>query len=218
MAVPDVQGVLTPSTWIANLQDKCGVEVTEIDASQGSIPTTLTPTPRLIKVDLPAPSSNPRAKDLSSNDAFFASILDLLPTQNYTVLYTTTRAAGGSVGAQQHEQTEYGMDSSIQESLHLDLKRDLGAHAANRTGNQTLVDGPLFDKYQFFTPGTDISLPYSTASVANTPPGIYVSLLVGIILLSILYVAISAISSLQVTYAAFDKETGALAGKKQQQG
>lgn len=41
-------------------------------------------------------------------------------------------------------------------------------------------------------------------------------LLAGFFLLSILYVALSAISSLQVTYAAFDKETGALAGKKVQ--
>lgn len=42
-------------------------------------------------------------------------------------------------------------------------------------------------------------------------------LLVGFLLLSILYVAISAVGSLQVTYAAFDKETGALAGQKKPQ-
>ena len=41
--------------------------------------------------------------------------------------------------------------------------------------------------------------------------------LVGFLLLSILYVAISAVASLQVTYAAFDKETGPLAGQKKQQ-
>lgn len=40
--------------------------------------------------------------------------------------------------------------------------------------------------------------------------------LAGFFLLSILYVAVSAVASLQVTYAAFDKETGALAGKKTQ--
>ncbi len=41
--------------------------------------------------------------------------------------------------------------------------------------------------------------------------------LVGFILLSILYVAISAVASLQVSYAAFDKEAGALAVPKKQQ-
>ena len=40
--------------------------------------------------------------------------------------------------------------------------------------------------------------------------------LAGFLLLSILYVAISAIASLQVSYAAFDRESGPLAAKKQQ--
>jgi hypothetical protein len=40
--------------------------------------------------------------------------------------------------------------------------------------------------------------------------------LVGFILLMILYVGISALASLQVTYAAFDKEQGQLAAKKAQ--
>lgn len=41
--------------------------------------------------------------------------------------------------------------------------------------------------------------------------------LVSLVLFSILYVAISAVSSLQVSYAAFDKEMGPAAQKKQQQ-
>jgi hypothetical protein len=41
-------------------------------------------------------------------------------------------------------------------------------------------------------------------------------LLTGVLLLSILYVAIAAVASLQVTYGAFDKEQGQLAAKKQQ--
>jgi hypothetical protein len=41
-------------------------------------------------------------------------------------------------------------------------------------------------------------------------------LLVSFLLLSILYVAISAVASLQVTYAAFDKENGPAAQRKAQ--
>ena len=44
--------------------------------------------------------------------------------------------------------------------------------------------------------------------------GIFMGFLVGFLLLSILYVGISAVASLQVTYAAFDKDSGA--SKKQQ--
>ena len=40
-------------------------------------------------------------------------------------------------------------------------------------------------------------------------------LLVSVILLSILYVGISGVASLQVSYAAFDKEMGPSAQKKQ---
>jgi Na+-transporting methylmalonyl-CoA/oxaloacetate decarboxylase gamma subunit len=41
-------------------------------------------------------------------------------------------------------------------------------------------------------------------------------LLVSFLLLSILYVAISGVASLQVSYAAFDKENGPSAQKKSQ--
>jgi hypothetical protein len=46
--------------------------------------------------------------------------------------------------------------------------------------------------------------------------GIFMGFLVGFLLLSILYVGVSALASLQVTYAAFDKDMGQLASKKQQ--
>lgn len=163
LSVPDVLGPLDTSTWMEVLTSKCGVSVTTIDASkQSGIPTKdLNTAPLLIKLNLPAPSGT---HTLSGNDAFLASLLDLLPKQNYTVLYTTTRSEDGMLVAQGLDRTEsieYDMESEIQESMHWDLKRDLGLHesAAKRADNQTMIDGPLFDKYQFFTPGKMISTP-----------------------------------------------------------
>ena len=156
MAVEDVLGSLDTTAWIDVLTSNCGVSVTTINSRGSGIPTEdLTTSPRLIKLNLPAPSADNAAMSLSANDAFLASLIDLLPKQNYTVLYTTTRQEDGKLVAQGNEPIEYDMDSQIQDSLHLDLKRDLGVHAtANRTsGNQTMIDGPLFDKYQFLTPG-----------------------------------------------------------------
>lgn len=155
LAITDVVGTIDPSSWTELLQTKCGVQTTEIHASNGEIPSTLTPAPRLIHLRLPAPSSESRAQDLASNDAFFATLLEMLPTQNYTVLYTTRRAREGWFNAQVMEPAGYEMESDIQESLHTDLKRNLGARLAsdNKTENQTMIDGPLFDRYQFFTPG-----------------------------------------------------------------
>ena len=213
-------GPLGTSAWIDVLTSKCGVSVTTINSKDNGIPTKdLTSSPRLIKLNLPSPSTEKRANDLSANDAFLASLIDLLPKQNYTVLYTTTRSKDGTLTAQGSDAIEYDMDSQIQESIHLDLKRDLSVHPmANGTGNnQTLIDGPLFDKYQFFTPGKykRVIRDCWPAKVLIRRSGIFMGFLVGFLLLSILYVAVSAVASLQVTYAAFDKEQGQLATKKQ---
>jgi len=50
----------------------------------------------------------------------------------------------------------------------------------------------------------------------TSAPGLFMGFFVGLLLLSIAYVGISALASLQVSYAAFDKESGPLAGKKAQ--
>ncbi len=85
-------------------------------------------------------------------DAFLASIIDLLPSPKYTVIYTTT-----PVSANQHplvsESRVYEMDETFPSSVHMDLKRDFSIHELASSGNTTLSSGPLFEKYQFFTPG-----------------------------------------------------------------
>ena len=95
----------------------------------------------------------------------------------------------------------YEADDSFQAPLHMDLKRESrGLHKRASSDNETYIDGPLFEKYQFLS------------------PGIFMGFLVGILLLSILYVGISGVASLQVSYGAFDKENGPASQKKQQQG
>ena len=46
------------------------------------------------------------------------------------------------------------MDPSLlEQTLHLDLKRDLSTHTFAKRENITLPDGGLFERYQYFTPG-----------------------------------------------------------------
>lgn len=52
--------------------------------------------------------------------------------------------------------------------------------------------------------------------VALTCVGLFMGFFVGILLLSILYVGVSGLAGLQVSYAAFDKDTGPASQKKQQ--
>ena len=50
--------------------------------------------------------------------------------------------------------SDYQMENSMSPLGHVELKRDLSAHQ-QAPGNITLVDGPLFERYQYFTPGKD---------------------------------------------------------------
>lgn len=74
----------------------------------------------------------------------------MLHNRNYTVLYTTTPAIPTSNVAGTPKQYEmYNYD----QSLHTELKRDVDPEPIKLRNNQTMVDGPLFEKYQFLTPG-----------------------------------------------------------------
>ncbi|KAL9003960.1 MAG: hypothetical protein Q9180_009872, partial [Flavoplaca navasiana] len=141
-----------------------------------------------------------RASKLKENDVFLSSILDLLPTSKYTVIYTTSPYAAHK-SAHHDEPEMYEMDSSFSSSQsHMGIKRDFGAHSkrADDNANVTLPNAPLFEKYQYFT------------------PGIFMGLIVILPLFMILYVGISAVGSLQVSYAAFDREMGPQTAKKGQ--
>lgn len=91
------------------------------------------------------------------------------------------------------------MDSAFQAPVHMELKRDLSLHERAANDTVTLPDGPLFERYQYST------------------PGLFMGLLIAFILVMILYVAISGVASLQVSYAAFDREMGPVAQKNKAQ-
>ena len=91
---------------------------------------------------------------------------------------------------------DYQIETNFQSAVHMELKRDFSAHT--RQSNDSTVPGsaPLFEKYMFLGPGR------------------FMGLLATFLLLPILYVGISGIASLQVSYAAFDREMGPAANKK----
>lgn len=150
VSIPDVVGEIDTDQWRRTLQESCKLQVIDLDATIGSIPAYAS-FPKAVHVEMPAPAKSTLLKDLGDNDALLAAILDMLPSSNYTVLYTTSpiRSVKDSepVGG-------YVMDSEAQELLHMEMKRDLSSRAKNSSsGNTTLVDGALFERYQFFTPG-----------------------------------------------------------------
>ena len=150
-------------------------------------------------------------------------MLDLLHGRNYTLIYTSTSPETASEPATPYR-IQNNDDYSGYDLFHTELKRDLPAGAATAqlksrqsSTNQTMIDGPLFEKYQFLTPGSSIH-PSIVPSLVNHiirlllklchQPGLFTALAVSVLLLGILYVAISGLAGLEVSYAAFDKENG----------
>jgi hypothetical protein len=152
--------------------------------------------PRVVYVqfqDLPT-DHHDRSSKLAEHDAFLHAVISEVGNDKYTVIYTTTPPAGDFIASSYEAAINYEMDDSFQSVLHTDLKRELGSgHALKSNGS----DKALFDKYEF------------------TSPGIFMGLSVGLLLFIILYVGITAVASLQVSYFAFSKEMGPSQQKKQ---
>ncbi|KAG0645395.1 big1 [Hyphodiscus hymeniophilus] len=145
--------------------------------------------------DLPS-LENERMEVLADNDArLHQHLTELVKGYRYTVVYTSTPPFSPIQPSSKSAEVPL-YESEFQNREHLDLKRDLRIREDNTSSNADT--SPLFEKYQFLT------------------PGLFMGLLVGLILISILSVGLTAIGSLQVSYGAFDKEMGPAAQKKQQ--
>ncbi|EJP63877.1 Protein big1 [Beauveria bassiana] len=89
---------------------------------------------------------------------------------------------------------EPSYEAQFDEAIHMDLRRAID----NKNSTTGKDNRPLFEKYQFFT------------------PGIFMGIIATILLFSILTVGIKTLGSLEVSYGAFEKEMGPAAQKKQQ--
>ncbi|KAI1355056.1 ER protein BIG1 [Xylaria sp. FL0043] len=177
-SVAEMAGEFDVKSIAAYIQEKC-------ELPQSSI--------NMIEL-LPVPSSPAEsARALKENDEELGIVLEQYGAsggESYTVVYTG--------GPQTEKPQTYTAEFTDSGAGHSELKRQL--HDINGVRRQANKDKnlPLFEKYQYFT------------------PGIFMGLVALIILMSILYAGISALASLQVSYGAFDKEMGPAAQKKQQ--
>ncbi|KAL2358723.1 BIG/ATPase V1 complex, subunit S1 [Cryomyces antarcticus] len=199
VAVPDVVGALDTSAISKFLETDCKASPMSVDTFNGYI-TMDDVFPRVVRVDFPVPpvSGKDRALKLAQHDSFLNALVAGLRRQTYTVIYITTPPSDSHNTAPQHAPQVYEMDEPFPSGLHTDLKRDLTGYASSSNSTNLNSNLPLFEKYQFLSSGT------------------FMGLFVGLLLLLVLYVAISAVSSLEVSYAAFSKEMGPSAQRKQQ--
>lgn len=89
-------------------------------------------------------------------DALFYNVLEQLSEESYTVIYLTSPVAGVI-----EESRSY--DPIFQEAFHMDLKRDV---TGSKKNNSTRDPRPLFEKYNFFSPGKSIFVPSMWRGIA----------------------------------------------------
>ncbi|KAI1075228.1 ER protein BIG1 [Whalleya microplaca] len=143
--------------------------------------------PSIDELDLaPIPSAD-SARTLKQNDDELGMVFEQYDAEgSYTIIY-----AGGP-----RTEAPKSYTAEFPGSMNTELKRQL--HNVGRRADNTTAKLPLFEKYQYFT------------------PGIFMGLVAFSILMTILYVGIAGVASLEVPYGAFDKEMGPAAQKKQQ--
>ncbi|KAJ5743935.1 hypothetical protein N7533_008805 [Penicillium manginii] len=117
------------------------------------------------------------------------------PKSKYTLLYVTSPREFPESDSVIYESD--GAGSSYLDPIHMDLKRDYSSYKSDSSDSESDRRISLFDEYQFFT------------------PGIFMGLIATFFFVTILYIGVSALSSLQVPYAAFEKDTSAAAKKQQ---
>jgi hypothetical protein len=118
-------------------------------------------------------------------DHELGQLLDTLAGEDYTVV----------VFSDPSEAKAY--EPEFSGPVHMDMKRSVERQFVARSKSDSADNLPLFEKYQFFT------------------PGIFMAFIVLAVVLSILGVGLKALSSLEVSYGAFDKDMGPAAQKKQ---
>nr|OQO23459.1 hypothetical protein B0A51_08706 [Rachicladosporium sp. CCFEE 5018] len=138
-----------------------------------------------------------RVAALKKLNTRFASLVSKLG-ENYVFILASTPVEAAEAHAHMYE-----MDEPYPTAMHQDLKRGLELERrakGNRSSADHMQDGlPLFEKYKFLS------------------PGIFMSLTVSLLLVIILWVGVSAIAGLEVSYAAFSKEMGPAAQNKGKQ-
>lgn len=110
---------------------------------------------------------------LMKADASLANVLDSISSGlPCTFIYLTTPATNVAVQKQGEEQV---YKPEFKEPLHMDLKRDVYARARNESGVPQDLR-PLFEKYQFFSPGTFSPLSLQWQNVVQSSCGVSLSM------------------------------------------
>ncbi|KAI5795043.1 BIG/ATPase V1 complex, subunit S1 [Geopyxis carbonaria] len=201
----DVEGGMDMESVVQRLlkaaEEHCGAHVDGVvDAKTGSFKRFDDMRPKVLRVEfarLPE-AREARGKMVAQNDAFLHSVMEMLPTKKWSLFYVSAPSSSteGLESSTPPSQQQQQHSEDVVAELRRRTAYDDDA-APSASGNRTHRVGGLFENYQFFT------------------PGIFMGYIAFVFMAMILYVGLSAVSGLEVSYGAFEKENGPGAQKKQ---
>ena len=104
--------------------------------------------------------------DIAIDDGLYDTVASVLDGDQPSVLLYITSPPPAA--AQEHADGHlYEMDEPYPSAYHTDLKRDLHMHKRESNDSDMQKGLPLFEKYQFLTPGTFLISPMAEATTAD---------------------------------------------------
>ncbi|KAK9333398.1 BIG/ATPase V1 complex, subunit S1 [Lipomyces starkeyi] len=188
-AVRNAHGAFNMETLQKHIVDTWGAETVVIDAASDAFTIPSSEKPKLVRVDFPVlPVDYTRASALADNDAFLYSIMSLLPSDDFAVIYTSTPISRPFIAKRNAVPDVAGDAPSPTNSS--DYSNPISTLFPTVIPAAARTDGSIFTRYQFFT------------------PGMFMAIIASMILIVILGVGLNAISSIKISYDAFEKEMG----------
>jgi len=203
LQISEIVGELDAQKIVEDLQERCNIDW-RVEEGTYDLAAAKSMSQAVMKVQLPAlhPGEQARKDGLEAADARIEAILaPIANNTKHVLIYTSSPPTSAHYAAEADEAIAYQMDEPAgAAAMHLDLKREMEAQPyGSRNSTEHQKGLPLFERYQFLS------------------PGIFMGLSVSLLLFIILYVGISAIAGLEVSYGAFSKEMGPAAQSKNKQ-
>lgn len=160
--IRDVIDSIDTGSIVESMSNSCVLGARDIDASAGFIPDIDRSKwlENVFNVAFPALNDDLSEAErhimLLAHDSYVESLIDnYFNNEDYTMIYTTSSVHAAKSSLTASERQVYEMqDAPLRGIMHSgELRRSLSERKDGSSSNQTIVDGPLFDKYQFLSPG-----------------------------------------------------------------
>ncbi|KAK9467639.1 BIG/ATPase V1 complex, subunit S1 [Lipomyces arxii] len=199
-AVRNAHGSFDVDSLEKHIVDTWGADTVVIDAAANAFSVPASEKPQVVRLEFPAlPVDITRSSVLSDNDAFLYSVMSMLKSEDFAVIYTSTPISRPYVAkrnpvavAAAEEDAEVVAASATTEFVYPTgvMGYPTGTILPTEIPEGARTDGSIFTRYQFFT------------------PGMFMGIIASIVLLVILGFALKSISSIKISYEAFEKEMG----------